>query len=242
MWQPDPHARSRPLSSGIVLALTILASVCTQAPAAPAAAELTTSLAPAELTLGAVLAVTGRLRSGGQGLPGVPLELQGDPYPFRRFAPLARVASSADGSFSFPGIRPDRDMRLRVVSEGSTAVSGPTLAVTVDPKLSSSARSLGPGRVRLTLRVRHAITGIARSVGARWFLAARASRVYRLAAVTATRELAPGVTYASAIVDPPVRRFVYRVCMNPPWEKAMGPAATHRRCPEASFVVGGHGR
>jgi hypothetical protein len=91
------------------------------------------------------------------------------------------------------------------------------------------------------LRVRHAITANARSVSAWWFLAARASHVFRLAAVTATRELSPGVTYASVIVDPPVRRFVYRVCMNPAWEEAMGPAATHRRCPEASFVVGGHG-
>jgi hypothetical protein len=241
MWQPDPHARSRPLSSGIALALTILASASTQAPAAPPGPELTTSLAPAELTLGAVLSVTGRLTSGGQGLPGVPLALQSDPYPFRRFAPVVHVTSSADGSFSFPAIRPDRNTRLRVVSEGSTAVSGPALVATVDPKVSSRARSLGPGRVGLTLRVRHAITGNARSVSARWFLAARASRVFRLAAVTATRELAPGVTYASVVVDPPARRFVYRICMNPPWEKAMGLPATHRRCPEATFVVGGHG-
>jgi hypothetical protein len=66
--------------------------------------------------------------------------------------------------------------------------------------------------------------------------------VFRLAAVTATRELSPGVTFASAIVDPPARRFVYRVCLNPPWEDAMGPVSSHRRCPEATFVIGGHGR
>jgi hypothetical protein len=241
MWQPDPHAKSRRLASGIGFALVILASLSPPAPAAPLAPELTASLAPAELTLGAALAVTGHLMSGGQGLPGVPLALQSDPYPFRRFVPVAHATSSTDGSFSFPGMRPDRNTRLRVVSEGSTAVSGPVLAATVDPKVSSSARSLGPGRVRLTLRVRHAITGNARSFGAWWFLAARASRVFRLAAVTATRELLPGVTYASVIVDPPVRRFVYRVCMNQPWEKAMGPAASHRRCPEATFVLGAHG-
>ncbi|HWW89615.1 MAG TPA: carboxypeptidase-like regulatory domain-containing protein [Solirubrobacteraceae bacterium] len=186
--------------------------------------------------------MTGRLTSGGQALAGVTLALRSDPYPFRRSATVAHVTSSSDGSFSFPGIRPDRNTRLRVVSEGSTAVSAPPLVATVDPKLSSSARSLGPGRVRLTLHARHAITGDARSVSAWWFLSARASRVFRLAAVTATRELSPGVTYASVIVDPPVRRFVYRICINPPWEKAMGPAATHRRCPEASFVAGAHER
>jgi hypothetical protein len=153
---------------------------------------------------------------------------------------VAHVTSSSDGNFSFPGIRPDRDTRLRVVSEGPAA-AGPVLAVTVDPKVSGSARSLGPGRVRLTLRVRHAIVPNARSVSAWWFLATRASRLFRLAAVTATRELSPGVTYASVIVDPPAKRFVYRVCMNPPWEVAMGPPAAHRRCPEATFVLGGRG-
>jgi hypothetical protein len=241
MSRSDTHARSHPLSSGIALALAILAAAGTPATTAQPAPELTASLAPAELTFGAALSVTGLLTSEGRGLAGVPLELLSDPYPFRRFVPLARVTSSADGSFSFAGIRPDRNVRLRVVSEGATVVSGPVLAATVDPKLSSRARSLGPGRVRLNLRVRHAITANARSVSAWWFLAARASHVFRLAAVTATRELSPGVTYASVIVDPPVRRFVYRVCMNPAWERAMGPAATHRRCPEASFVVGGHG-
>jgi hypothetical protein len=241
MSQADPHARSRPLATWIGFALVILASLSPSAPAAPLAPELTASVAPAELTLGGALAVTGRLMGGGQGLPGVSLALESDPYPTHRFAPVAHATSSADGSFAFPGIRPDRNVRLRVVSEGAPAVTGPVLAATVDPKVSSSARSLGPGRVRLTLWARHAITGSARSVRAWWFLAVRASRVFRLAAVTATRELSSGVTYASVLVDPPVRRFVYRVCMNPPWERAMGPVASHRRCPEASFVIGRHG-
>jgi hypothetical protein len=241
MSRSDTHARSHPLSSGIALPLAILAALCTPATAAQPGPELTASVTPAELTLGAALAVTGRLTSGGQALSSVPLALQSDPYPFRRFATVAHATSSSDGSFTFTGVRPDRNTRLRVVSEGSTFVSGPVLVATVDPKVSSGARSLGPGRVRLTLRVRHAITGNARSVSAWWFLAARASRVFRLAAVTATSELSPGVTYASVIVDPPVRRFVYRICTNPPWEKAMGPPATHRRCPEATFVVAAHG-
>jgi hypothetical protein len=242
MWQPDPHARSRPLSSGIGLALVILLSAATPAPAAQPAPELVASLSPSELTLGAALTVTGRLMSAGQGLPGVPLALQIDPYPFRGFATIAVVTSSADGSFSFQGIRPDRNSRVRVVSEGATAVTGPVLTAIVDPKVSGSVRSLGPGRVRLTVRVRHAIAGATRSVSAWWFLAARASPVFRLAAMTATRELSPGLTFASVIVDPPVRRFVYRVCLNPSWQRAMGPAAAHRRCPEATFVIGGHAR
>lgn len=237
MRQPDPHARSRRPSAAIGLALSILATVTGAAQAAPFAPDLVASLSSPEITLGAGLSVTGHLTNAGQGLSGVPLTLQSDAYPFAGFTPVAQVTSSPDGSFSFIDIRPDRNTRLRVVGEGSPGVTGPVLDATVDPKVRASARSLGPGRVRLTLRVRHAIAGNGRPVRVRWFLAARASPVFRLAAVTATRELSPGVTYASVVVDPPVKRFVYRVCLNPPWEHAMGRGATHRRCPEASFVI-----
>jgi hypothetical protein len=242
MRQADPHVKSRPLSAGIALALALPAVISASAPAAAGAPELAASLSSAQVTVGATVAVTGRLTSAGQELAGVALVLEAAPYPFRGFAPVARATSAQDGSFSFAGIRPDRNTRLRVVSEGPQAVTGPVLAATVDPKVLGGARSLGPGRVRLTLRVRHAITADGGAVSVRWFLAARGSHVFRLAAVTASREVSPGVTYASVIVDPPVRRFVYRVCMNPPWERAMGPPATHRRCPEATFVVGRNAR
>jgi hypothetical protein len=238
MRQADPHVRSRRPSAAIWLALGILATVPGAARAAPLLPELTASLSSPEITLGRGLSVTGRLMSAGQGLSGAPLTLGSDAYPFGGgFAPLAHVTTAQDGSFSFLDIRPDRNTRLRVVADGSPGVTGPVLEATVDPEVLAGARSLGPGRVRLTLRVRHAIAGSGRAVSVRWFLAARASPVFRLAAITATRELSPGVSYATAIVDPPFKRFVYRVCLNPPWEHAMGTRATHRRCPEAGFVL-----
>jgi hypothetical protein len=237
MWRADPHARRRRLPAGAALVLGGLAIAATTAPATPPAPELSASLSSQEITLGEKISVSGRLASAGQGLSGVALTLQSDPYPYVGFTPVAHLASSPGGGFSFLDIRPDRNTRLRVVSEGSPIVTGPVLVTTVDPKVLGGARSLGPGRVRLTLRVRHAITGDRRAASARWFLAARASPVFRLAAVTLTRELSPGVTYASVIVDPPVKRFAYRVCVNPPWEDAMGKPASHRRCPEASFVI-----
>jgi hypothetical protein len=237
MRQADRHVRSRRPSAAIGLALSIVAIAGTPARAAPLTPELAASLSSPEITLGATLTVTGRLTSAGQGLAGVPLTLQEDPYPYRGFTPVGHVTSSPDGSFSFPGMRPDRNTRLRVVSEGTPAATGNVLQAIVDPKVLGSARSLGPGRVHLTLRVRHAITPDGRAARVWWFLAARASPVFRLATVTTMRELSPGVAYASVIVDPPARRFVYRVCLNPPWEGAMGEPATHRRCPEASFVI-----
>jgi|SRR5450759_680055 len=223
-----------------VILLALMGTGLEVASAGPLMPELTAS-APGELTLGAALSVTGRLVAGGQGAAGVPMLLQADRYPFRGFVALARASSAPDGSFTFADVRPDRNTRLRVISEGAPSVIGPVLEVSVNTKLESSAKSLGPGRVRISLRAHHALVGGSASVEVRWFLAARASRVFRLAAVTPTRELAPGLTYASVIVDPPVKRFVYRACFNPPWEKAMGPASSHRTCPQATFVIKGNG-
>jgi hypothetical protein len=43
------------------------------------------------------------------------------------------------------------------------------------------------------------------------------------------------VTYASATVAPPARKFAFRVCLNPAWERAMGAPELHRGCPERDF-------
>jgi hypothetical protein len=241
MCGADWQARSRGGPAAVLLAFTSLALAGTSVATGEGMAQLTASLSRSELTIGRALSVTGRLTSGGQPLGGVPVTLQTDVYPFRGFVPSAHAISAPDGSFAFE-LRPDRNVRLRVVSEGAVATSGPVLAATVDAKVASSARSLGRGRVRLSLHVRHAPAGGAQSVRVWWFLAARASRVFRLAAVSVSRERSPGITYSTVIVDPPARRFVYRVCMNPPWEQAMGAPKTHRRCPEATFVLPRHGR
>jgi hypothetical protein len=205
---------------------------------APEGSVLAAALSSSELTLGEAASVTGRFLREGQPQAGIPLTLESNPYPYRGFAALAHAATAADGSFSFTGIRPDRNTRLRVLSEGTPSAVSPVLELTVDPELVGRARSLGPARVRLTIRVRHTVTAGKRPLVVRWFLSARRSRVFRLAATTASRELEPGVTYASVIVDPPLKRFVWRVCMNPSWERAMGTAASHRRCPEATFLAG----
>jgi hypothetical protein len=225
----------------VVLVLAAMAIGATPAPAGPIVAELSAAMTPAELTIGAPVSVTGRAMIAGQAQGGVSLTLQQDAYPYHGFAPLAHTTTAPDGSFSFAGIALDRNTRLQVASEGPPPATSPALEVIVDPRVTSHARSLAPGVVGLSLRVRHTHEGGSGSVSVRWFLAARGSRVFRLAAVTSSRELTPGVTYASVRVDPPAKRFVYRVCMNPPWERAMGAAPTHRPCPPDTFVIGPHG-
>jgi hypothetical protein len=220
---------------GVLVATLSLAGIAfataSTSPAQPSGFALSVAVTPPELTYGATLTVAGALTDAGQNASSVPLALEADPYPFRGFAMVARLDTAPDGSFAFAAVRPNRNTHLRVVVEGAPGVTSPVLPVIVDPNAATSARSLGPGRTRLSLLLRHTPVGISAPVSARWFLAARGSHVLRLVAVTPARELSPSVTYASAMVDPPSKRFVYRVCLNPTWEHAMGAPASHGPCP-----------
>jgi hypothetical protein len=202
-----------------------------------ASPEISASLSTGELTLGAPLSVSGQARDGGAALAAVPLALQADPYPYRGFATIAHALSAPDGGFAFVGVQPTLNTRLRVLVESLPTAVGPTLRVIVDPAVAINATGLGTGRTRLSVRIRHAPQLASGPVSAWWFTAARGTRVFGLAAVTPTREPSPGITYASATVDPPARRFVYRVCLNPSWERAMGAPAAHGACPQRDFTV-----
>jgi len=235
-------SRARPWARTLAPALALAGAIAGVAHAAPGEPELQITVTPQELQIGASATVSGVLAGTPRPPSGAQLALQADPYPYGAFHTVARAATASDGSFSFAALRPERNTRLRVLLEGAAAVSSATLTVAVDPAVALASRSLGPGRTRLTVRIRHALLGGAQSVDAAWFLAPRGSHVYRLAALTPTRELAPGVLFARAVVDPPSARFSYRVCLNPPWEPAMGPAAAHGPCPRHDFALGAAAR
>ena len=201
------------------------------------APEVTVSLAPAELTLGAPLDLTGRVAQSALPIAGAPLALQADPYPYRGFATIARGVSAPDGSFAFTDVHPALNTRLRVLVEGAARTASAVLDVIVDPQVALNATSLGPGRSRLSVRISHAPQGASGPVSARWFAAARGTHVFHLVAITATREASSGLTYASATIDPPAKRFVYRVCLNPAWERAMGSPASHGPCPQRDYTA-----
>ncbi len=235
-----PNASAR-AGAGVLGAFALmLVGPASAVVAAPVTPVLSAAATPAELTLGAEMTVAGALVEAGNAVPAAVVALQADSYPFRGYATIARQRTAEDGSFSFTGLRPDRNMRVRVVLEGASAAApaqGPTLAsqqlsVIVDPDVAVNARRLGPGATRLSIRVRHTPLGDPAAVLTRWFVAAAGTHDFTLAATTSSRELSAGVTYASATIDPPSKRFSYRVCMNPPWERAMGPAASHQPCPD----------
>ena len=211
------------------LLLTVSAPAV-EAAEAPAGAALHVTVSPDEIAIGAAATVTGQAGAGG-----VALQLQAATYPFRSWETVASGATAADGAFAFPAIAPQANTRLRVAA-ASGATSEAQL-VTVDPAVALSARTLGPGRTQLTIRLRHAGGVRALPVPAQWFVSSGHGSA-TLGATTSTRELPGGITYASAVVDPPARHFAYRVCLNPTWERAMGTPAEHGRCPRAPRYAG----
>jgi hypothetical protein len=240
-----PHTAQRrwAILASVILVAAPTASAGATTPAATLLEPVPalTATAASEVSIGSPLNVAGALSQGGVPVAGAPLALEADAYPFRGFATVARTVTAADGSYAFAGPEADRNVRLRVI-RGAPAVpsaSSATIAVFVDPLPTLRVRSLGPGRTQLTLRLRHTAQGPASaSSPAAWFVAAPGTRVFRLLATTPTRELAPGLTYASAIIDPPSKRFLYRVCLNPPWEHAMGRSGGHGHCPRGDYSVG----
>ena len=187
---------------------------------------------PAELPYGSSFLATGRIAEGGTPLAGAALTLETSPYPYSSWQAAAHGTSAADGSFSIPAPVPQSNERVRISTSGALSSSA---IVTVDPRAALHATSLGPGRVRLSARIAHGRGLPSPPVTARWYVAVHGSDTFHLAATTQTRELPGAVTYASAIVDPPAHRFLWRVCLNPRWEAAMGPAGAHGGCPAGGF-------
>ena len=224
----------------IVLALALACAAALPAAASGDATEVTAALSARvstdELPIGGSVAVSG------SAAPGAGVLLQWSPYPYRSYRTVGAATSGAGGAFSFAAVRPDRNTRLRVALASSPQAVSAAVLVIVDPLVALHSQSLGPGRVRLSMSLRHTRSGGAGSIAASWFLAVRGSRIFRLAAVTATREAASGVTYASVIVNPPARRFTFRVCLNPAWEGAMGRPGAHGRCPAHDFLLPSHAR
>ena len=228
---------------GLRLPAAILAGALLAAGAATALAEsadvsLTVIPSAVELPYANPLTITGALADGGLPESGVEVRLQSEPYPSRRYVTIAKATTDATGFYNFAPLPADRNMRVRVAMSG--APPSEPIDITVDPRVSVASRSLGAGRVRLNVSLAHTTRFGSRAVSVWWYVAPTGSRVFHLAAVSPSREARPGVTSASATVDPPAATFTYRACLNASWEPAMGAPETHRPCPHRDFVLGTH--
>jgi hypothetical protein len=123
-----------------------------------------------------------------------------------------------------------------------------TLSISPVGAVTSAAigvHDLRPGRTRIAIRLGHAVqTDGVEPTKVSWFVRQRGAHPFALAAVTSTRELSPGLTYASATFDPPARRFVYRICLSPGWATETKLSTGQRGCPRGTtleYEGEGHG-
>ncbi len=221
--------------AGLLAALTLAGVAAGGTPAESAGETLRLAASPAEIRSGESTTLTGTLLTdAGAPAGGGAIELQVDPFPYRGFFDASHATAASDGTFAFGPLRPDRNTRYRV---RTAAGASRPLVVYVDAPATLRSYDRGPGRTVLTMLSRHSAYFRWVGVPAFWYAAPAGSRTFHLAAITRTRELRPGVTFATATIDPPARRFVYRVCFNGAGEAGVGPPAGHAPCPRGDFRV-----
>lgn len=205
--------------------------------AAAPADTLTAAAAPADIAFRSPTTISGQLRdAAGAPLGGRLVLLGAARYPYRQLVPASHAITGPDGSFSFPALRPDVNTRYRVAEAGGGAVATP-VAVTVEPVAIKQLYTLRFGRLMATVLTYHSTAVDWGRTTAYWFAAKLGARRMRLVATSRTREVRPGVTYATASFTPPEGPFRYRVCFNPDRQGAMGPPTQHLRCPQNDFVL-----
>ncbi len=224
--------------------LTVLASLLAAAALAlvplaraDAGTTLTLLLRTNVVAFGNALAVGGMITHDGSPVAGAAVELQLDRYPYGGFVEISSARSAGDGRFSFAGVRPSRNSRVRVVEVADPSVQSAPQDVTVNPAVTLTSRVLGRGRTLLSATAVHTRSYGSPPVGAYWYVAPEGSLHFTFVAMTETREARPGVTTMSAIVDPPQRRFSFVVCFVPAWAKAMGHPSARRPCRAHDFVA-----
>lgn len=227
------------------IAAVALALAC--AYAAPAAAALaagppgdtvTAALASADIKFRAAASVSGTLKDpSGAPLAGRVVLLQASPWPYRGWRVVSHATSAPDGTFAFTKLIPDRNTRYRAVEYGMPTVVSAPLSLTVEVPGVLHLHRLPYGLLTATVLSFHSKALNWNHVPAYWFVAAHHTRTFHLVAVTLTRELRPGVTYATATFLPPMGRFSYRVCFNGRDSAGIGQPGSNGRCPHHDFRV-----
>jgi hypothetical protein len=224
--------RACPGATALALGAATIAPATTEA---PAPLRISASAAPAQVTYGSQVTLSGSVEGAAPSASTVALEA--NTYPYRAWHVIASTHLQPDGSFTFPAVRPERNTRMRALLEGTTSPRSASVQVIVDPAVALNAAAPAPGDTRLSVRLAYSPRLRPRGGRAWWFVASHASRRFTLGAVTPLRELAAGTAYATATVDPPANSFSYRVCVDPGWGSAMGHPRPGPRCPAGAFTA-----
>jgi hypothetical protein len=207
--------------------------------AAGAQAPTTTVASPTAIRFGQTTRIAGALTDAA-GVPrvGALAQLQQNPYPYKGFVDAAHTITAGDGSYAFENVKPDRNVRYRVIGLGAPAGTVPVVFVSVAPAGGVRSRKLAPGTVRLSLLIRHSGHFRWRGERVRWYARPTSSRMFKPISRTRAREPRLGTTTASVTLAPPARRFVFRACLRPADLAGAGPRPSSPRCPRQSFKPG----
>jgi hypothetical protein len=141
-----------------VAAVAALVSAGAQAASAPRWV-ISTRVRPASLGRGASATIYGAVRSPQGPVVGELLELQARDSPGGRFRNIAHTLTLAGGHYRFTRVRPNRNMRYRVIDKAAAGRVGPVVEVIVElPAYPSLGRVLAAARY---LAGRTAETGFA---------------------------------------------------------------------------------
>jgi hypothetical protein len=226
-------------SMGVLAAATIGALVLV-APGASAAASpsITASADRSAITFGDSITISGQASDGTAPYSG-PVELQAKPFGEAVWTAEGTTTPSATGSYSFPGVKPDRNARYRVVYPPSPTLAiatSPDVPVTVDEKLTSDLTYLPLGEVRVKISSQHPkdIAWGGRDVY--WFVAEGTSDRFRLVDKTQTKQGTGGITKLSARFPVDAGKFRFMACFSAKERQAFGVPSSHRRCHHRDFT------
>jgi hypothetical protein len=222
-----------------LIAITVL--LLAAAPAAVAqAVTITAKAKPARIKFRGSTTISGKLTEAGAPLLAQPVELQKRPYPYGKSkwtTAASGTTAPTDGSYSFPGIKPDRNTRYRVLASG---VTSPRLAVIVDEIVVWKVRALGLGRMRLSISSRHPADLKWGGRRAYVFVRQGASRRFELLARPRTSQSGQVTKVTADVPIARAGRFRFLECFSAPGDRALGPEGKRDGCHHHSFVEPPH--
>jgi hypothetical protein len=206
----------------LAIAVCALALTLAGVDAAEAQTTVTAQASKTEIVYGDSITISG------QATAAQPVTLQKIPYPFDTdWQQVDTQTAGVDGTYSFTGVKPDRNTRYRVVAG---AVVSPILDITVDEKLTSEIAYQSLGRARIRIRSEHPPDLDWGDHKAYWYVAEGSSDTFRRVRRNRSKQGSAGVTKLSATFRVPAGRFRFFECFSAREPKAMGPADAHGQC------------
>jgi hypothetical protein len=222
------------LKPGRLLAVAVL--LLFAAPAGVAqAATISAKASKAEIKFGQSVTVSGSVKEGTAPVLARPVELQAKPAGSSKFSRVDDTTTDTNGSYSFPGLTPDRNTFYRVMSPPDKS---PTVRVIVDEIISSKLKDLPLGRMRLTASSKHPAD--LKWGGKRAYVFVAQGARYKLVARPRTTGTGQTTRLKADFPVAKAGKFRFLACFSVPNARAMGPSDQHAFCHKHSFVPKSH--